>query len=82
MMGGGFGGCTISLIQEVDERDISIIRQAYLKKFGLLPDYFTVHPAQDWFIMADALELTLSYKRESPEHGFFGHCHCQSYFYG
>lgn len=45
IMGGGFGGCTISLIQEVDERDISNIRQAYLKKFGLLPDYFTVHPA-------------------------------------
>jgi galactokinase len=45
MMGGGFGGCTISLIQEFDERDIQEIRQAYHKKFGLLPDYHLVHPA-------------------------------------
>ncbi len=45
MMGGGFGGCTISLIQEFDERDIQEIRQAYHKKWGLLPDYHLVHPA-------------------------------------
>lgn len=46
MMGGGFGGCTIHLIQELDEAEIKGIQTAYEKKFGHFPASFVVHPAQ------------------------------------
>lgn len=46
MMGGGFGGCTINLIQlEKAEEVCSAISNAYLKKFGIVPDYFRVIPS-------------------------------------
>lgn len=46
MMGGGFGGCTIHLIQELNAEEIKGIQSAYEKKFGHFPASFVVHPAQ------------------------------------
>lgn len=46
MMGGGFGGCTLHLIQEWNEEEIKGIQLAYEKKFGHFPASFVVHPAQ------------------------------------
>lgn len=45
MMGGGFGGCTISLIEEgAIETFISKASEAYFKKFNIKPDAITVVP--------------------------------------
>ncbi|MBK8111680.1 MAG: hypothetical protein IPK46_15850 [Saprospiraceae bacterium] len=46
MMGGGFGGCTLHLIQELNKEEIKGIQTAYEKKFGHFPASFVVHPAQ------------------------------------
>lgn len=46
MMGGGFGGCIIALVQEVNREEIEKLRIDFQKKFGNMPDVLTVHPAQ------------------------------------
>ena len=54
-----------------DERDISIIRQISIwKKTCCLIISLYTRP-RDWFIMADALELTCLIKEKSPKYGFF-----------
>ncbi|MFZ9687991.1 MAG: galactokinase [Chitinophagaceae bacterium] len=41
MMGGGFGGCTINLVQEsAIEEVVQLVTSAYFKKFGLNPKYY------------------------------------------
>ena len=41
VMGGGFGGCTINLVQEsAIEEVVQWITSAYFKKFGLNPKYY------------------------------------------
>lgn len=51
MMGGGFGGCTINLIEEkaLDEF-IKIASEAYQKKFGITPEAIVVSPEQGTFL--------------------------------
>ena len=44
MMGGGFGGCTINLIQGMlSDSIISDIENNYYERFGIKPDIFHVH---------------------------------------
>ncbi len=44
MMGGGFGGCTINLIEENFVNDfIDLVSKAYLDKFGIKFNAFTVN---------------------------------------
>lgn len=46
MMGGGFGGCTINLIEEgFVEEFISKASEAYFKEFGIKPEAITALPA-------------------------------------
>jgi galactokinase len=41
LMGGGFGGCTINLVQEsAIEEVIQLVTSSYFKKFGLNPKYY------------------------------------------
>jgi galactokinase len=45
MMGGGFGGCTLNLIQEDHIREFSEeVSKAYNNQFGFEPDIITVTP--------------------------------------
>jgi len=47
MMGGGFGGCTINLIEEAHIADFSEeITIAYQKKFNIIPEMITVVPGE------------------------------------
>ncbi|UJH90763.1 galactokinase [Antarcticibacterium sp. 1MA-6-2] len=47
MMGGGFGGCTINLIEEDKIADFEIeISTAYEKQFGIKPEFITVVPGE------------------------------------
>ena len=47
MMGGGFGGCTINLIEEDKVDDfISHASEAYFKKFGIKPEAIRALPAK------------------------------------
>lgn len=47
MMGGGFGGCTINLIEEDKIAEFSEeISEAYEKEFGIKPDLITVTPGE------------------------------------
>ncbi|MGB8704771.1 MAG: galactokinase [Gillisia sp.] len=46
MMGGGFGGCTINLIEEKYIEDFSKdVSTAYKKKFGIVPEIISVLPS-------------------------------------
>ncbi|UZH55436.1 galactokinase [Salinimicrobium tongyeongense] len=51
MMGGGFGGCTINLIEEnaLDEF-IKIASEAYQKEFGITPEAIVVSPEQGTYL--------------------------------
>ena len=43
MMGGGFGGCTLNLIEkDFEESFITFISQKYLEKFGKIPEIYSV----------------------------------------
>ena len=47
MMGGGFGGCTINLIEaDAIEEFIEEVSAAYQSKFNITPDTITVTPSQ------------------------------------
>ena len=47
MTGGGFGGCTVSLVDSGSAAKISkIIHERYLKETGIEPALFTSRPAQ------------------------------------
>ena len=44
MMGGGHGGCTISLVQCGKEKEIqNILREKYQEKFGFEPNFLLVN---------------------------------------
>lgn len=45
MMGGGFGGCTINLIESLDRGSlIAAIEEQYQARFGMSPAFYTVSP--------------------------------------
>jgi galactokinase len=47
MMGGGFGGCTINLIEEADIANFSAeVKTAYQKEFNIIPEMITVVPVE------------------------------------
>jgi galactokinase len=47
MMGGGFGGCTINLIEEAHIADFSAeVKIAYQKEFNIEPEMITVVPGE------------------------------------
>jgi galactokinase len=47
MMGGGFGGCTINLIEEAHIADFTAeVKIAYQKEFKLIPEMITVVPGE------------------------------------
>jgi galactokinase len=47
MMGGGFGGCTINLIEEAHISDFTEeVKIAYQKEFNLIPEMITVIPGE------------------------------------
>jgi len=47
MMGGGFGGCTINLIEEAHIEDFSAeVKIAYQKEFNIIPEMITVVPGE------------------------------------
>ncbi len=51
MMGGGFGGCTINLIEEDAVEDfIKIASEAYHKKFKITPEAIVVSPEQGTYL--------------------------------
>ena len=46
MTGGGFGGCTVSLVEQSALDDfIQTVGQAYKEKVGYAADFYTVKPA-------------------------------------
>jgi len=52
MMGGGFGGCTINLIEEnAIEEFIKIASEAYQKEFNITPEAITVSPQQGTYLI-------------------------------
>ena len=47
MMGGGFGGCTINLIEDAHITDFSAeVKIAYQKEFNIIPEMITVVPGE------------------------------------
>ncbi len=46
MMGGGFGGCTINLIKNIDVNEMEYLQQEFENKFGYRPEFFEVKPAK------------------------------------
>jgi galactokinase len=47
MTGGGFGGCTVSLVREDELEDLAAaIRDDYQRETGIAPSIFTTRPAQ------------------------------------
>lgn len=53
MMGGGFGGCTINLIEENKIEQFKVeVTTAYEKEFGITPDLITVVPAEGTIVTA------------------------------
>lgn len=41
MMGGGFGGCTINLVEEEEISDIiAMVSERYQSRFGVNPKYY------------------------------------------
>ena len=47
MMGGGFGGCTINLIEAGKIEDyVKEVSEAYEKKFNIVPDAIAVSPSE------------------------------------
>ena len=54
MMGGGFGGCTINLIEEDAVEDfIKIASEAYHKQFNIRPEAIVVSPKQGTYLSED-----------------------------
>ena len=44
MMGGGFGGCTINLIERKSAQSFQIeLTEAYFKQFGIEPEFYQVN---------------------------------------
>ncbi|QED39031.1 galactokinase [Antarcticibacterium arcticum] len=51
MMGGGFGGCTINIMEESKIEKFSLeVSQAYSAEFGITPDTITVTPGEGTFV--------------------------------
>jgi galactokinase len=46
IMGGGFGGCTINLIKEIDHQGISTIKVKFKAQYGYEPQVYEVSPSQ------------------------------------
>jgi len=46
MTGGGFGGCTVNLLRaEAEAAFVSEVSAAYLKRFGVVPEFYECRPA-------------------------------------
>jgi galactokinase len=45
MMGGGFGGCTINLVKEINEESLNVIKNRFQSKFNYLPEVYAVSPS-------------------------------------
>lgn len=57
MMGGGFGGCTINLIEEAHISDFTEeVTIAYQKEFNIIPDMITVVPAEGTLVKGSSGE--------------------------
>jgi len=57
MMGGGFGGCTINLIEEAHIAEFSEeITTAYQKEFNIIPNMITVVPAEGTLVKGSSGE--------------------------
>jgi galactokinase len=46
MMGGGFGGCTINLIQDINENELNNLKEKFKSKYGYYPIDIIVKPSQ------------------------------------
>ncbi|MBK5194087.1 MAG: galactokinase [Flavobacteriaceae bacterium] len=56
MMGGGFGGCTINLIEEAHIADFSAeVKVAYQKEFNIISEMITVVPGEGTLVKGGAL---------------------------
>jgi galactokinase len=54
MTGGGFGGCTVSLVNtDSAEKITQTIRDRYQKQTGIEPTLFTSRPAQGARVLSD-----------------------------
>jgi galactokinase len=54
MMGGGFGGCTINLIEEANIEDFTEeVKNAYQKGFDLIPEMITVVPGEGTLVKGE-----------------------------
>lgn len=57
IMGGGFGGCTINLIEEAHISDFTEeVTIAYQKEFNIIPDMITVVPAEGTLVKGSSGE--------------------------
>jgi galactokinase len=57
MMGGGFGGCTINLIEEAHIADFSKeVTIAYQKEFNIIPNMITVVPDEGTLVKGSSGE--------------------------
>jgi len=53
MMGGGFGGCTINLIENKNKTEtLNNIKSQYQKSTGILPEVYEVKPGQGLQLIA------------------------------
>lgn len=46
MMGGGFGGCTINLIKDLDEGELNKLKNKFKSKYGYVPIEIIVKPSK------------------------------------
>jgi galactokinase len=46
MMGGGFGGCTINLVEVINQEELAAIKNKFKSKYGYEPLSFVVAPSQ------------------------------------
>lgn len=44
MMGGGFGGCTINLFENLNEDELDYLLESYSDRFKIVPEYYIVRP--------------------------------------
>jgi galactokinase len=57
MTGGGFGGCTVSLVRKDHlDRLVASIASDYLRLTGIVPTMFTTRPAQGTQVLPQPVE--------------------------